>query len=291
MKKHEFGGVWTQKKLAALEAYLNFYSTALKNQGFTLHYVDAFAGTGYHDPIAEDDQRLLIPHEDFRGSVITALEVAPGFDEFHFNDLNSDHVKELQRIKDEYPAKKILIYEKDANEFVPDFCAELRKNDRAVLLLDPYSTQLNWSTIKHVAASEKVDLWLLFPISVILRMTPRDGARTRPEWKHTIDRLLGTDEWEATLYKPVESPLMADLFDDSSSSPSIERINTSELERWVTKRLRELFPYVEEPVLLTNNGRPLFLLYFAVSNKKESAWGLAKRAASHIKKKIDSGSL
>ena len=44
--KHEFGGLWTRTKLQALEQYLIFYTTAMKNQPFTVHYVDAFAGTG-----------------------------------------------------------------------------------------------------------------------------------------------------------------------------------------------------------------------------------------------------
>jgi len=282
---HEFGGIWTRKKLSVLEAYLKFYVTALKNLPFTLHYVDAFAGTGSHDPVLEDGQELLVPYEDFRGSVLTALEVSPGFDQFHFNDLNSEHVSELHSIKNEHPDRRIQIYEQDANQFVPEYCAKLERNDRAVLLLDPYSTQLDWNTLKYVAASKKVDLWLLFPISVILRMTPRDGARVKPEWKNTLDRLLGTDSWEDSLYKPLEAPVMDDLFGTPDPIPVSERLNTKELEQWVTNRLKELFPYVAQPVPLNNNGRPLFLFYFAVSNDSEKAWRLADRAASHIIKK------
>lgn len=278
--KHSFGGIWTRKKLAVLEEYLRFYATALRNQPFTLHYADAFAGTGLHVPLGEDNQEHLVPFEDFKGSVLTALEVDPGFHRFHFNDLNPEHVRELERIRDEHSSKDVRIYEKDANEFVPEFCAGLGRNDRAVLFLDPYSTQLDWSTLRHVAKSGKVDLWLLFPISVILRMTPRD--RVIPEWKNTLNRLLGTDEWEATLYKPIDAPPMDDLFGDADATPLAQRVNTGELERWVTARLREVFPYVARPVTLRNKGRPLFLFYFAVSNASEKAWGLAERAASHI---------
>lgn len=283
--KHEFGGIWTRKKLEILEAYLKFYVTALKNKGFTLHYADAFAGTGSHDPVTEDGQDLLVPYDDFRGSVLTALDVEPGFSKFHFNDLNPEHVRELKKIRDEHPHKNIHVYEKDANQFVPEFCAGLQKSDRAVLFLDPYSTQLDWSTLKHVATSGKVDLWLLFPLSVILRMTPRDGSKVRPEWKSTLDRLLGTDAWEATLYKPVEAPMMDDLFGDPDPTPTAERVNTVELERWVTSRLRDLFSYAAPPRQLNNKGKPLFLFYFAVSNKSPKAWQLADRAASHIIKK------
>lgn len=283
--KHEFGGVWTRKKLSVLEAYLRFYVTALKTSPFTLHYADAFAGTGSHDPVIEDGQELLIPYEDFRGSVLTALGVSPGFHQFHFNDLNPAHVAELHAIKAANPGKDIHIYQTDANEFVPEYCAKLQKMDRAVLLLDPYSTQLDWDTLKHVAASQKVDLWMLFPISVILRMTPRDGSKVKPEWKSTLNRLLGTDAWEASLYKPLEKPAIDDLFGELDPAPSSERLNTIELENWVTNRLRELFPYVAKPVSLNNKGKPLFLFYFAVSNHSEKAWRLADKVVSHIVQK------
>ncbi|MDO8907275.1 MAG: three-Cys-motif partner protein TcmP [Pseudohongiella sp.] len=283
--KHKFGGPWTRKKLEVLEDYLGFYAKALKNQPFVLHYADAYAGTGSHVPIDDDAQALLVPFDDFNGSVLTALSVEPGFHQYHFNDLNRNHVAELERIREEHPQKQIHIHMQDANQFVPEFCRRLSRNDRAVLLLDPYSTQLDWDTLKHIASSGKVDLWLLFPISVILRMTPTDEERVKPEWKNTLNRLLGTDEWESALYKPVEAPRMDDLFGDVDATPAGQRVNTDELGQWVTGRLNELFPYVAKPVLLKNHGRPLFLFYFAVSNPNSAAWRLADKAASHIIKK------
>lgn len=279
--KHRFGGIWTREKLQVLDAYLRFYTTALKNQVFTLRYIDAFAGTGSHVPANDAEQPMLVPFEDFKGSVLTALDVEPGFDRYHFNDLNKKHVKELRRIQQEYLHKTIDISEQDANSFVAGLCSQLKPNDRAVLFLDPYSTQLDWSTLQQVKQSEKVDLWLLFPISVILRMTPRDGDKLRPEWRDTLNRLLGTDEWEQSLYKEEEGPPMDDLFGEDSSLRT-RRLNTRELEHWVTLRLRRLFPFVADPLPLSNQGRPLFLFYFAVSNPDRKAWGLAQRAANHI---------
>jgi three-Cys-motif partner protein len=286
---HQFGGLWTRKKLEILEAYLQFYVTALKNQPFTLHYADAFAGTGTHSPANQESQEVLIPHEDFRGSVEVALSVKPAFHQYHFNDLNAVHIAELDAVKSKHAGKAINIYHQDANVFVPEFCAQLKKHDRAVLFLDPYSTQLDWSTLQHVAASQKVDLWLLFPISVILRMTPRHGVR--PEWRETLNRLLGTDGWEDALYKRSDVNMTSDLFGGFDPDDVTERVNVDELQSWVRARLREVFPYVAKPVLLKNFGRPLFLFLFAVSNPDTKAWGLAERAVSHITKKGIGGEL
>ena len=43
-RPQSFGSDWTSDKLQILRAYLDAYTTAMKNQPFTLIYVDAFAG-------------------------------------------------------------------------------------------------------------------------------------------------------------------------------------------------------------------------------------------------------
>lgn len=284
---HKFGGIWTQKKIEVLEQYLSFYVQALKNQNFNLHYADAFAGTGSHVPTDDDKQEPLIPLDELRGSVLSALSVTPKFDEYHFNDLDPAHVAALLEIKQEHPELKINITQKDANEFAPQFCNNLSQKDRAILFLDPYSTQLDWSTIKNAAKTGKVDLWLLFPISVILRLTPKDGDKVRDNWKDTLNRLLGTNDWEDALYKPIEKPPIQDMFADlETSNDQFERVNVNELEKWISNRLNEEFAWVAEPVRLKNKGKPLFLFYFAISNNSAKAIGLAKKVASQIIKKF-----
>lgn len=281
--KNRFGGLWTREKLKILEQYLTFYTTAMKNQNFTLHYVDAFAGTGKQDLKLVDVQDDFFPEEDFDGSVRIALDAEPSFNKYHFNDLDPKRVASIRSIAEvDYPSKNILVSEMDANQFVPQFCSSLTPNDRAVLLLDPFSTQLDWETVRHVAHSQKIDLWLLFPVSVILRMTPRDGVRIKPEWRDTLSRLLGTTGWETALYKAKEKPPIEDMFGTETSDSLTERINVNELQSWVTDRLNSIFAYVAEPKILTTRGHPLFLFYFAVSNPTPAAWRLADRAIKSI---------
>lgn len=121
----KFGGIWTQQKLAVLEAYLRFYVKALKNQKFTLHYADAFAGSGSYQPVVIDGQEELIPLETFRGSVLISLDVSPGFDHYHFNDLDPESGAALEEIKAEHPGKQIHLSNVDANLFVADFLQKI----------------------------------------------------------------------------------------------------------------------------------------------------------------------
>ncbi len=283
--KHEFGGLWTRKKLEILSEYLNFYAKALKNKHFSLHYADAFAGTGIQNQKVIEGQQDLISQEDFNGSVLTALEVAPGFNHYHFNDLDTEHVAALNEIKANHPTKNIHITEKDANIFVLDFCKYLRRGDRAVLFIDPYNTEFDWASLEVVAKTKKIDLWLLFPLSVILRMTPKHGSNIIPSWEATLNRLLGTCEWKEALYKAREQSLTLDLFDNPPSNISSERVNPDELQLWVKSRLEEVFSFVAKPVMLKNNNTPLFSFFFAVANPSEPAWGLAQKVANYIIKK------
>ncbi|MCK7547152.1 three-Cys-motif partner protein TcmP [Marinobacter koreensis] len=284
MTKHEFGGPWTQLKLDVFRDYVRFFTTALKNKNFNLHYADAFAGTGNQNLKTEEGQPVLFPEEDFEGSVRVALSLNESFQVYHFNDISEEFCQQLHRLSGEYPGVDVRITQLDANDFVREFCAGLGSNDRAVLLLDPYNTELDWESLKVVASSQRIDLWLLFPLSTLLRMTPRDGNRIRPEWEATLNRLLGTDRWITELYKPKEAPQIEDMFGAEPES-EVERLNVDGVSKFVKNRLSEQFPFVSDPVTLRNNNSPLFLFFLAVSNPSNVAIGLARKVSGQIIKK------
>ncbi|HAM75045.1 MAG TPA: hypothetical protein DCQ09_05235, partial [Alcanivorax sp.] len=167
MTRHSFGGDWTRVKLDTLEKYLDIYTTAMKNQKFNFHYVDAFAGTGQRDGEDDPTHSLIKEIETLKGSAKRALECKKPFDHYHFNDTNPHHVKALRELAAQHPDKKVNVTQEDANVFVQHFCHDMRPMDRAIVFLDPYSSELEWSTLKAIRNTEKVDLWLLFPISTL----------------------------------------------------------------------------------------------------------------------------
>ena len=77
-----FGGFWTEKKLVIIEKYLNFYTTALKNQKFKKIYIDAFAGSGFTE---------MKTGEVLIGSALLSLQY--DFDEYYFLDTNKDNLE------------------------------------------------------------------------------------------------------------------------------------------------------------------------------------------------------
>ncbi len=281
MAKHAFGGIWTEAKLKVLGEYLKPFTQAL-GPTFTLHYCDAFAGTGSRSTKQDDSQASLIPIEDMKGSVQIALDT-DGFDHYHFNDINPEHCLALKEIRDRNPGKSINVTCTDANDFVMEFCKKLAWNDRVVLFIDPYATELKWETLKAIAATGKIDLWLLFPFADFSRLIPKSGAN--PQWEKKITSMLGDSDWKLNAYRESETPATPDLFGEESESKE-QRVDQGALQQYITERLSKIFTYTSQPLPLKNSkNSTLFLLYFSVSNKSGKAIGLAKRISNSILKK------
>lgn len=86
-----------------LRKYLIAYREALKNQPFTLYYIDAFAGTGYNTAKApQENQSPLfndLAAEETRqflaGSATIALQIPQPFDQYIFVEQHPDRFAEL----------------------------------------------------------------------------------------------------------------------------------------------------------------------------------------------------
>ena len=195
-RANRFGSsTWTEQKLTILEEYLKQYTTALKNQDFRLTYLDAFAGTGYVSPnLAEEHNTPSAwgdaldgpSREVLTGSTRRAIAVTDKpFDTFIFIEQNASHAAELRRVRAEFSSRDIRIEQSDANAFLQMWCDVQNQSlgvpwnlpgrrQRAVVFLDPFATQVHWRTIAAIASTQSIDLWILFPLSALTRIMPRD---------------------------------------------------------------------------------------------------------------------
>lgn len=281
---HEFGGPWTQRKLAALADYLRFYSVALKDQPFNRMYVDAFAGTGTlsaqteDGPIGPDERQLLA------GSASIALGLDRPFDRYVFIDANQQHVAALGELRGNHPDLLIDIYHADANEHLKHLVRATNwKAWRAVVFLDPYGAQIEWDTLVALAETEAVDVWVLVPFGIAYtRMIPHSGDV--PEgWDARLTRSFGTDEWRDAAYEEVRTTI--DMF--SGDEIEVRRKKLEDIERWFLERLKEIYPAVSDPIYLENSsGTWLYSLYLAIANPSPRAQGLAMKVAKHIIDKL-----
>ncbi len=281
---HDFGGDWTARKLGALGDYLDFYTKALKNQPFSLMYIDAFAGTGSVGEASKDDEgNLLIDlpeRELMAGSAQIALDVEVPFDRYMFFDTKREHVESLEKLAAEYAGYEIEIEQHDANAALQRLARDTDwRRWRAVVFLDPYGTQVEWKTLVALAETEAVDVWLLVPFGMAYtRMLPNSGE-VPESWAERLTKSFGTEKWREAAYE--EAPRTLDIF--GGNEVEVRRKKLEDIETWFVERLETIFPRVSKPIYLANsNGTWLYSLYFAVASKKPQAQGLAFKVADFI---------
>lgn len=276
-----FGGDWTREKLGILEAYLDAYTTALKNRPFHLVYVDAFAGTGrimresgpgYETD--EGDSRSFI-----MGSAERALQVKNRrFDRLVFVEKDAARYQQLRELCDQHPDRNTQPLRADANTFLRDLDQYEYGNWRGVLFVDPFGTQLAWETVERVAQPERLDMWLLCPVGAIGRMLPRsrNPDEVEPKWVDRLNAVYGGDSWR-TLYSPSSQQ---SLFGDKA----IEREGGVEgLLGIYMDRLRGVFRsrlLPESRTLKNSRNSPLFEFIFCAGHPKGA--NIAKRIAKHL---------
>ena len=273
----DFGGGWTQDKLAYLDAYLGVYTTALRDK-FSLHYFDAFAGTGRYtanDGIEREGSARIALRHPFASYLLV-----------------EQHPARYARLRDltdepQMRARRWAVINGDGNSEALRFCEGLGRNDRAVAFLDPFGLQVEWRTLQAIRATEAIDAWYLFPTSGVARQMTLNPARRDEAKDAALDRVYGTAAWRDDLYASGNNSLFGD-------SVELQRVNSEAIREWTMGRLRGLFPAVRRAAALrrgaTGNrfgGPMLFDLYFLCSNPSPKAIALADKLVRGITHAIE----
>ncbi len=287
-QQHQFGGTWTDDKLDRLSRYLCAYMTALKSQPFRRAYIDAFAGTGYRATKQPGETvRGFFPLDPLKelakGSARRALEVEPAFDRYYFIEANAGRFRELVKLRDAFPAlqNRMIFRNNEANSAIASLCqTEDWRCMRAVMFLDPYGMQVEWTTIELIASARHIDLWYLFPVGIVQRLLRRRG-NINPQWEAALDRVLGDHEWRDRFY--ARSGFFPLFPEDDNEVTKIATVDT--IQRYVRDRLDNLFQGgVAQRTLQLRNSKNscMFLLFFACGNPNPKAHQLAMRIAENI---------
>ena len=283
MASNEFGGLWTSQKLEILGRYLNAYTTALKDQPFDLVYVDAFAGSGTWNPPPEYELDVYDDgdYQELRkGSAAIALDVEDKpFDRFVFIEKDPIRAYSLQELTANHPRRRaVSVINDDANFVLPSFCRNMSENERAVVFLDPFKTEVDWNTVEAIANTRKIDCWILFPFMAISRMMAR---RSEPSdaISEDFDRIFGGRDFWRGLYSA--SPQLS-LFGDNATME--RRGGGEEIALRYRARLETSFARVAQTnrVLVNSRNTPMFNLFFAAGNRRGAP--IAVKIADHILK-------
>lgn len=283
----QFGSAHTERKLQAVQKYLGAFTTALKKQSFDLLYVDACAGSGSSTARQQEGQGRLIEADDITiGSAVRALEIATPFDRYVLNDAKQKNARSLETIvKERFPQlrDRVTVMQSDANEALVALCNTTNwRKSRAVVFLDPFGLQLDFSMVSALGKTGAVDLWYLVPVLGMSRQIKADGSILEPGGSR-IDRLLGTTEWRHGA--AVEEPGEVDLF--GIVQPTIKKVaNSAWFEEVAIRQLKTVFAggVLDTTLPLGRNGMHEFSLVFACANPRPQANELAKKLAAAVLK-------
>jgi len=283
-----FGSVGsTGKKLEIIREYLQMYQKTVGSLSFfQTHYVDAFAGTGEintqkYNPLLfggllDDAYDFELADEIIIGSTEIALNIVPSFESYTFIEIDQNKISDLnERFQSHALYSKVKFSCGDANEQVKMFCKSMGKNDRAVVFLDPFGSQVEWTTIEAIAATRKIDLWYLFPSGVgVFRQISKDG-KVHPTHKPSISRLYGTEGWQDAFIKRKPAPTLFDLHameDEKAVDPAVAA-------DFMLDRMRSVFKggVGEFKIPLGKHAYPSFHLLFAWGNPSKGATELARK--------------
>lgn len=275
-KKETFGGVWTIEKLDILSKYLDFYTTALKNQNFRKIYVDGFAGEG---------EITLRNGQKIEGSASIALNIGLPFDRYYFIELNTKKAKKLELLKSSRKDRNITIINSDANIALQSLVLNTDwRYSRGVFFVDPFATQTEWKTLKVISDTGSIDLWFLFPFYAVNRLFAKDKEQI-VLWKDRLNNCFGGNDWEDAIYKKKEAVQLS-IFEGEQFESDFEKVGTDSIIKYVTNKLKTIFPYVApNPRIFKNEKNSImFILFFMTSSKNPKAQVLASKCAEHILK-------
>ncbi len=288
---HRFGSGSTELKLDVISAYLHAFTNALRNKFPNLIYIDAFSGSGarqvQHEAapanLIEDAREAWI--EERRGSARIALETQPPFSKIIFIEQKKAFCRALEKLAGGYSGRHVEVLRGDANELILKAISRPWAGTRAVMFIDPYGMQLNWSTLEAIRKTEAVDVWYLVTLQGLYRQATLNRRDITLKKRAALNRMLGTEAWESAWYTPKSEGTLFEFLHEPRVMGDRRVADVDDMEAFVAKRLKDLFPMVSKPLRLkTKNGAPGFALFFACSNPSPAAFGIASRIANHILK-------
>ncbi len=276
--KSGWGGNWTEKKLEAFENYVNAYLTIMnaqkkKRKGWpTTIYFDGFAGSGERFLSSKEENGLFseyLINEDlavYKGSVERVLRLSQKFDYYFFvdNDENAisrlkEKISELNLISD-----NCYFIPDDVNNQLINLSEFLNPQKAALVLLDPFGMQIDWSSIEKLK-DKRVDIWILIPSGVIInRFLDRKGKLI---FSSKLQSYFGLteDEIRKRFY---ETGTIETLF---GSEEVIKKTDDSiyKIAKLYIEKLKNIWKYVtDEPLILYNTRNiPIYHFVFASNNK------------------------
>lgn len=285
--KNKWGGNWTEIKLEAFEKYVNAYLTIMNKQKVkysgwpTTVYFDGFAGSGIRESKLKENEETLFSdyftNEEtqlYKGAAERVLSLAQKFDHYFFVDNDKKAITNLEQ-----KLSQLNLVSNNCNFISDDVNIQLVKlsefldsQKAALVLLDPFGMQIDWSSIE-ILKDNRVDLWLLIPSGVIInRFLDKKG---KFQFKKKLESYFGMskDDIKKRFY---DIETVETLF---GSIDTINKTNDSisKIAEVYTERLKKVFKSVSEEPLKLYNTKNVPIYHFVFASNNSTALKIAKQ--------------
>jgi three-Cys-motif partner protein len=260
---NQFGGSWTEEKMAIVVKYASAYLTIMNNQDWVKTiYFDGFAGSGY---IESDETEALK-----KGTSLRILDISDPkpFDIYYFVELNEEYKKALEKNLINHPRREnIFIVKEDCNTKLLALASYLKKNKayRALVYIDPYGMSVNWSSIEKLK-NLGVDLWILVPTGIgVNRLLTSNGNISEP-WMNKLEKFLGYSKQEIMnhFYKSrTNNTLFGEVVSIEKERNAVQLVG--ELYR---NKLLNIFSDVSKSFVMRNSQNSIMYHFMMATNNK-----------------------
>jgi three-Cys-motif partner protein len=167
----------------------------------------------------------------------------------------------------------------DANERLPEILNTINwQNKRALVFIDPFGFQLNWTTLETMLTNTKLDAWILVPVAGSNRVFPKELSRMDEHKENRLTEFFGSDEWKG-FYQKTKT-----LFDEGTLHLTDDK--EQKLLKLYIKKIRTIATYCSEPINLYDGTTHRFSLVFCMSNKSPPAIKLAEKLVSETRQRL-----
>lgn len=282
-----WGGDWTEIKLEAFENYVNAYLSIMNSQkqkynGWpTTIYFDGFAGSGERSlsSIVEENNlfaEYLIKEELelYKGSAERVLSLIQKFDYYFFVDNDKPSITLLEnKLKEKGIVNdKCYFLCKDVNFQLDRLSKFINDKKAALVLLDPFGMQIDWSSIEKLK-DKRVDLWILIPSGVIInRFLDRKGKLI---FSNKLQSYFGLTEDEIR-NRFYATETVDTLF---GSVDLVVKINdsVSKIAKLYIEKLKSIWKYVSDEPLKLYNTKNVPIYHFVFASNNQTALKIAKQ--------------
>ncbi len=285
--QNSWGGNWTEIKLEAFENYVNAYLTIMNSQKQkysdwpTTIYFDGFAGSGERTSSSTVEENNLFADyfikeelELYKGSAERVLSLTQKFDYYFFVDNDKPSITLLEnKLKEKGIVNdKCYFLCKDVNIQLDKLSIFINDKKAALVLLDPFGMQIDWSSIEKLK-DKRVDLWILIPSGVIInRFLDRKG---KMKFSNKLQSYFGLteDEIRKRFY---ETETVDTLF---GSVDLVVKTNNSvsKIAELYIEKLKSIWKYVSDEPLKLYNTKNVPIYHFVFASNNLTALKIAKQ--------------